>query len=59
MRARKHRHQLRTLRETTVQVCLVCDWAALLPDDDPSTTVRGPKLEFEPIPWPPKAEKRG
>ena len=59
MRARRHQHQLRTLRETTVQVCLVCDWADLLPEDDPLTTVRGPKFQFEPIPWPPKAEKRG
>lgn len=56
-RCKCRRGDLRTLRETTIQVCLACDWADLLPGDDPLTAVRGPRLEFEPVPWPPKAEK--
>lgn len=49
---------LRTLRGTTVTVCLICDYADLLKTDDPVTTLRGPRLEFEPIPWPPRARAR-
>lgn len=57
-RCQCRKSDLRTLRGTTIQVCLECDWADLQPGDDPLIGNRGPVPEFEPIPWPPRAEER-